>query len=166
MVYLEKNDVAVLATRVHLIDKDGKPLPDWQDDACNVSALQIKNFLFKDNCIAHPSVMGKTAIFRQYKYRYNQKYSEDYDLWLRLLADGLIIEKLPETLVLYRVLPTSETRFKKINVFYRLAKVKFRFLWPQIQKGRFTVFNAKLFLFGLADVVKAGGKEVKMLFKK
>lgn len=160
---LEKSGAAVLFTRVKLMDAGGKPLPPWQDDAANVAPQRIKNFLKSDNCLAHPTVMGKTTLFKKYGYRYNQKYSEDYDLWLRLLADGLRIEKLEEPLLLHRILPTSETRFKKVNLYYRLAKVKIRFLWPQIKKGRITAFTAGVFLHAVADLAKAGGKEIKAL---
>lgn len=163
---LEQSGAAVLFTRVKLIDAGGKPLPPWKDDADNVAPQRIKNFLKNDNCLAHPTVMGKTALFKKYGYRYNQKYSEDYDLWLRLLADGLRIEKLEEPLLLHRILPTSETRFKKVNLYYRLAKVKVRFLWPQVKKGRITTFTAGVFLHAVTDLAKAGGKEIKALLGK
>jgi glycosyltransferase involved in cell wall biosynthesis len=166
LLYLENNDVSVLATTVKLIDAAGNALPDWADDINNVTAIQIRKFLLKDNCLAHPTIIGKTDLFKQYKYRYSQKYSEDYDLWLHLLADGLTIQKLPQPLLLHRILPTSATRFKKINVYYRLAKVKFRFLWPQLKKGRLSPFLGRLFLFGLADMAKAAGKEIKGLVTK
>lgn len=164
--YLKQSVAAILATRVKLIDDEGKTLPDWEEDARNLSAHEIKSFLLKDNCIAHPTVMGKASLFKAYGYRYNQKYSEDYDLWLRLIADGLIIEKLAEPLLLHRILSTSATRAKKVNIYYRLAKVKFRFLWPQIKKGRFTSYHAKVVMYGLMDLIKAGGKEIKRLVAK
>ena len=163
---IDIGSAAVLATRVKLIDANTKPLPDWNDDVVNTSPQHIKNFLKSDNCIAHPTVMGRTALFKKYGYRYNQKYSEDYDLWLRILADGLCIEKLEEPLLLHRILPTSETRFKKVNLFYRLAKVKLRFLSAQIKKGHITAFNTAVFFHALADLAKAGGKELKAVLKR
>lgn len=163
---LEKEDVAMVATTVKLIDEEGNPLPDWKADVNNISLQNIKTYLLRDNCIAHPTVMGKTSVFRSYKYRFNQKYSEDYDLWLRLVADGKIIHKIDEPLLLHRILPTSATRFKKVNVFYRLAKVKFRFLWQQVSNGRLTSYQTKIFVHGMLDLIKAGGKEVKRLLAK
>lgn len=165
LAHLQNTGADLLATRVMLIDAEGRPLPDWPDDANNTSPERIKNFLRKDNCIAHPTVMAKASLFKKYGYRYNQKYSEDYDLWLRLLADGLRIEKLNEPLLLHRILPTSATRFKRVNVYYRLAKVKFRFLWPQIKKARLSTFTLSVLMYALADLVKAGGKEIKGLLK-
>ena len=161
LAFLKKSNAAIVASRVKLIGPDGKPLPDWKDDAENLTSEQIKRFSLRDNCVAHPTVFGWTDIFKKYKYRYNQKYSEDYDLWLRLFADGHRIEKIAEPLLLHRILPTSATRFKKINVYYRLGKVKFRFLWQQLKAGRLTRFHVSVFLFATRDFVMAAGKEIK-----
>jgi glycosyltransferase involved in cell wall biosynthesis len=166
LAFLEKANALLLFTRVNLIDAGGNSLPNWADDANNTTQEQIKSFLKKDNCLAHPTVMGKASVFKKYRYRYNQKYSEDYDFWLRCLADGLRLEKLPEPLLLHRILPTSATRFKKVNLYYRLAKVKFRFLWPQMKKRRLTTFNAGVLLYAMTDLVKAAGKEIKLLVAK
>ncbi len=166
VAYLENSDVAFLATRVKLIDVNGDSLPDWPDDAQNVSAKAIKRFLLKDNCIAHPSVIGRTKSFKKYQYKTNQKYSEDYDLWLRAIADGLTIEKLPEPLLLHRILPNSATRFKRVNIFFRLAKVKFRFLTAQPIVKQLGAYQRSLCLHACIDLLKAGGKELKSLFAK
>lgn len=164
--YLQKNNIAILATRANLINAAGNPLPAWSADEANVTFKNIRKFLLNNNCIPHPTVMGKTELFKHYKYHYNQKYSEDYDLWLRILADGLTIEKLDEPLLLHRILPSSATRFKKVNIFLRLAKVKFRFLWQEAKGLRLSRFMLSVFLFALLDLLKAAGKEVKDLLSK
>ena len=161
LAFLRKSDAAMVASTVKLVAADGQPLPEWKEDAANLTSEQIKRFSLRDNCVAHPTVFGRTDIFKKYKYRYNQKYSEDYDLWLRLFADGHRIEKMAEPLLLHRILPTSATRFKKINVYYRLGKVKFRFLWQQLKAGRLTSFHVAVFLFGMRDFFLAAGKEIK-----
>lgn len=177
LTFLTSNPlVELLATTVKLIDDQTRQLPDWEDDKRHTTAAQIRKFLPMNNCIAHPTVMGKASVFKKYKYQpdltgeykyvHNQKYSEDYDLWLRLAADGVIIEKLVEPLLLYRVLPTSITRFRKVNIFNRIANIKFRFLWQQIKQGRISVFMCIVFLYACFDLVKAAGKEVKALFTK
>lgn len=163
--FLSTNSVDLLATTVKLIDKDGRPLADWKDDIANTTACQIKKFLPKNNCIAHPTVMGRAKLFKKYKYVHNQKYSEDYDLWLRLSTDGGIIDKLPEQLLLYRIHPASLTRFKKVNIFYRLANVKFRFFWQQLKKGKLSFFNFSVFLYACLDLAKAVGKKLKAIVK-
>jgi glycosyltransferase involved in cell wall biosynthesis len=164
--YFEKSHIGILASTVQLIDENGNPLPDWEDDIQNITFLQIRNYLLKNNCLAHPTILGSASLFKKYKYQENQKYSEDYDLWLRIIADNLKIEKYPEPLLLHRILPNSATRFKKINVFFRLAKVKLRFLWSQVRKGYFSKYIVKIFLYALADLCRAAGKEIKGVFIK
>lgn len=164
--YLKVNPVAVLATRVSLIDANGDPLPDWQGEKNTITFADIKKYLPVNNCLAHPSVMAKAEIFKQYPYRENQKYSEDYDVWLRVVASGRRVEKLPEALLLHRILPTSATRFQKVNLFLRLAKVKFRFLAAQLNQRHLGKFEAVVFVHACLDLLKAAGKELKSLFSR
>lgn len=50
----------------------------------------------------HPSVMGKTAIFKENLYDIKFKHAEDYDLWTRLAFKGELAN-LEEVLLFYRV---------------------------------------------------------------
>ncbi|KRD07467.1 hypothetical protein ASE21_18450 [Flavobacterium sp. Root901] len=49
----------------------------------------------------HPSVMGKTAVFKENLYDIKYKHAEDYDLWTRLAFKGELAN-LEEVLLLYR----------------------------------------------------------------
>lgn len=164
--YVMENDSTFLATQVDLIDVNGLALPPWPADRHTRNSTEIKRHLLHDNCLAHPSVLGKAEIFKKYRYRRSQKYSEDYDLWLRLVADGFKIDKLNEPLLLHRILPTSATRFKKINVFLRLAKVKFRFAGYQLRKRKISGFTLRVMAYAFFDLIKASVKETKSLFSK
>jgi glycosyltransferase involved in cell wall biosynthesis len=166
LAYLQRTGAGIVASRVKLIDPEGNPLPDWPEDRDNVRPEHIRRYLRKSNCIAHPTVFGKTELFKRYPYHFGQKYSEDYDLWLRMAADKIRIEKMEEPLLLHRILPSSFTRSKKTNLFYGLAKVKFRFFMQQAKKGHLTPYVGSIFLFALVDLVKAAGKETKALFTK
>ncbi|RYZ27160.1 MAG: glycosyltransferase [Chitinophagaceae bacterium] len=159
--YLQTNKTDIVATCVQLIDNAGHSLPDWQEDRDRISPDEIRRYLPINNCIAHPTVMGRTALFQQYPYLSKQKYSEDYDLWLRLLAGGNYIHKIEEPLLLYRVLPTSFTRSKKTNLFYGLAKVKFQFVRQQAKRGNLNTFVLSVFVYACLDLLKAAGKEIK-----
>lgn len=165
--YLDANpEFVMLATCVILIDANGNRLSDWKEDITHLTYREIKDYLPVNNCLAHPSIMGLAHVFKKYKYRFNQKYSEDYDLWLRVTADKLKIEKLGEQYLQHRILPTSATRFKKVNVYYRIAKVKMRFFKQQLSKGNINGFVLKVFVFGIGDFVKGTGKQIKAIFRK
>lgn len=73
----------------------------------NITTLPVSNedIRFKiivETPFAHPTVIGKKAIFR--KYEYNQlPASQDYDLWSRISIDeGVKFGNLPQALLLYR----------------------------------------------------------------
>ena len=51
--------------------------------------------------MAHPTVFGLAHIFKKYKYR--NVPAEDYDLWARMLMDGVNIGNVPKSLLEYRV---------------------------------------------------------------
>ncbi len=164
--YLQLNkEVEILATVVTLIDENENVSGTWNSDMNNVSAKDIRKELPKDNCIAHPTVMGKTEIFRKYKFNQTQSTGEDYDLWLRMAADNIIIHKLSEPLLRHRILSDSFTRTRHQNVFWKIAKIKIKFSWQQIKKGKLNMFIIKTFLYGCMDLLKGVGKSFKNLFR-
>lgn len=160
--HLRKNPkVDVVATQVSLINEAGNDIGFWDDDVNHSDAKSIKKFLPVNNCIAHPTVMGKKEIFMQYRYNPVQKLSEDYDLWLRMAADGKIIDKIPQPLLRHRILQTSFTRTRNVNVFYKIAAVKWLFVKEQLGRGKMNGFIFHTLLCSLTDLIKGTGKIVK-----
>lgn len=160
--YLEAHpEVSVLATRVSLINEQDEPIGYWEADQQNIEPEQIRAFLPKDNCLAHPSIMAKAELLKRYKYRTEQSQAEDYDLWLRLAADGVVIHKLPEAFVQHRIVHNSFTRSRQQNVFRKLAKTKFRFVSYAFGQGRWNGFVWKSFGYACMDQIKAIGKTLK-----
>ena len=163
--YLQLNkEVEILATVVTLIDEKGIVSGTWHSDINNLSEKNIRKELPKDNCIAHPSIMGNTSVFKKYKFSQIQSIGEDYDLWLRMAADNIIIHKLSEPLLQHRILSGSFTRTRHQNVFWKIAKIKIRCSWQQFKKGKLNVFIIKTFLYGWMDLLKGLGKNIKNLF--
>ncbi len=119
------------------------------------------------NCIAHPSVMMKTSIAKKYQYNLQQKNIEDYDLWLRLIADGHKIEKVPEKLLLYRVHETSITGsiLRKVNPFYKQFHCKRKFLAERLAHGKWGSFENKVLATTLYNGLLGTGKEMKKALK-
>jgi hypothetical protein len=107
--------------------------------------------------------MGRTAVYQQYQYAATQKNVEDYDLWLRLAADGHVIEKLDNVLLLYRVHKQSVTsvHLQKGNTFWKLYTCKKRYLRQRIRSGKFNGFDARVSAWMLFDLARAPLKTIK-----
>lgn len=63
----------------------------------------IQANLLLGSSLIHPSIMGRTEIFKQYKYDPIKEPAEDYDLFTRLAASGKQLANLEEALLIYRV---------------------------------------------------------------
>jgi glycosyltransferase involved in cell wall biosynthesis len=59
--------------------------------------------LLFDVPLAHPAVVGRSAIFKHLRYDSNFKHAEDYDLWQRAWAAGCKITNIGDLVLNYRV---------------------------------------------------------------
>ncbi len=135
--YLENNTtVSVVATRISFINSEGEITGKWGDDTKYAEEKSIRYAMAFSNCIAHPSVMIRSEVYKKYKYKTYQKSAEDWDLWLRIFADGKKIHKLDEELLNYRIHPQSIMSGEKKNTTLqqRLIKTKCVFLIHQLPK--------------------------------
>lgn len=167
--WLEKNTATViLATQIIFINEHDEPTGNWPLDMQCVTAKQIKKAMLWQSCIAHPSVMMRTEIIQQYNYSAQQKHSEDYDLWLQVLSDGHIIEKIPEQLLQYRVHTASITGsiHRKKNPFFTNYTTKRKFLLSRIKQFKFGFFELQLIGTTIFDALMGIGKAIKQLLKK
>jgi len=99
--FMERNtEVAVVGTAAALIDQHnrviGAPRRSAFDD------LSIKWRLITSNCIVHPATMLRARVVREYRYAADYPVAQDYELWLRLAANGFCLANLPEVLLLNR----------------------------------------------------------------
>jgi glycosyltransferase involved in cell wall biosynthesis len=156
---------AVVASKVELINEQGKPIGYWKEDNAHSSLQEIREFLPVNNCIAHPSIMARTSIMKEMTYMDHQPGAEDYDLWLRVCAKGLEIHKIPEVLLEHRILPSSVTRGRQDNVFYRLAATKGRFVWQQLGEGKISEFLLMVAMQACADLFRGTAKQFKKTFR-
>ncbi|RLA87462.1 MAG: hypothetical protein DRG40_00235 [Deltaproteobacteria bacterium] len=152
--YMEKNSsCSVVATRIALIDNKGNIIGYWREDIKTTQYYEIRNFLPRKNCIAHPTVMIKTAIAKKYTYNENQPYAQDYDLWLRLCSNGERIEKINEVLLYHRIHPISVTYLTISSGAERKnIKTKAIFLRDKIKTRKLTFFDLRVFIFLLQDL--------------
>ncbi|MEP7168919.1 MAG: glycosyltransferase [Bacteroidota bacterium] len=63
----------------------------------------VKIQLFKNNSLAHPSVMMRNDMFQKFQLSYNEKlqYAQDYELWVQCCR-YFKVYNIPEVLVRYR----------------------------------------------------------------
>lgn len=166
--WLEKySTTAVVGCHVSFINDTGTVTGQWKEDLQTSNYQSIRKKMVWENCIAHPTVMMRSNVIRQYGYHQNQKNTEDYDLWLRMLADGNIIEKVPERLLLYRVHEASVTGsiLRKSNPFFKKYNCKRRFLWNGIINLKWGLFETKVLFTAIHDVVMGIGKNIKAIIK-
>lgn len=164
--FSENPEARVLATTIVLVNEKNEITGEWKDDVQHTTPGEIRRFLPFNNCIAHPTIMIDAGLIQQYRYDPSQKLSEDYDLWLRLTADGHTIYKLKEPLLRHRILSTSFTRTTGKNLFFKLMKVKWRFGVRQLMKGNINGFVIKTMLLSVWDGIKGTGKQVKNMLRK
>jgi glycosyltransferase involved in cell wall biosynthesis len=167
--WLEKNPkTAIVATQIIFINELDESTGNWPLDMQSITAAQIKKAMLWQSCIAHPSVLMRSEIIKQYRYSTYQKHSEDYDLWLQILSDGNVIEKVPEQLLKYRVHTASVTAsiHRKKNPFFTNYNTKRKFLLHRIQQFKFGLFELKLVFTTIHDLLMGIGKVIKQLLKK
>lgn len=136
------NHFAGTAGWTELVDENGEMKGTWEDDRKFNTPKELTGILPQKNVIAHPTVMLRANVLKKYKYNEQQKHSQDWDLWLRFFADGLLIEKMTEVVLQYRVHSSSvtslhrdKTAFQKINETYT------HYLW---QVKTWNEFNKKV----------------------
>lgn len=163
----EHINTAAVAGWVNFIDEAGEDKGVWALDRKTNTAAAIKKALLKENCIAHPSVMIRTEVLQQYLYNPKQRHIEDYDLWLRMCADGLAIEKVQQPVLLYRVHAASVTgtKLKQNNFFFKHFNCKRKFISARLASFKINGFVCRVFLFMCMDLIMGFGKTIKNTFK-
>lgn len=114
------------------LDLVGGQVLEFENDVSDVSGKrsvpaehgEIAAFLKKRNAFNHPTVMfKKSSVLKAGNYR-GRHLVEDYDLWLRMLADGCRFLNLPDTLVCMRVSPGMYDRRGGIEYFRSLKDLE------------------------------------------
>jgi hypothetical protein len=148
----------MVTSKAKLIDSEGNFL------TFSRNYYNIKELLKIDNIIFHSSVLFKKQdIIELNKYRIFVKYSEDYDLWLRMIANNYAISKINEPLLYYRVQAQSITQssIRKSNFYLNKVKVKIRFLRNCVPKTTFNFFIFSILISLLFDLMMGIAKMFK-----
>jgi glycosyltransferase involved in cell wall biosynthesis len=150
---------------IEFIDENGNSKGIWKDDRKCITNEQIKKLLPRRNCIAHPSVMIKKKIFDEFKYNETQLHSQDWDLWLRLADHEKIIDKVSETILLYRVHQKSTTRLSNKGFALKKMQQSYKLYLDSIEESRRnSPFNRKVRQAFLFNSVKLFLSRIKRSF--
>lgn len=162
--FQENPEVAVVDCVQTLMDENGHPL--GKTNSRVVKSADIYDTLPKTNCLGHPSVMVRGDLLRQYGYR-NVAY-EDYDLWLRMAADGLQIRKLEQPLLRFREHGKSITGVDHAGArhFQKVVETKVFYLSELTFTARFKGFNMRVAGWLLRDLAIHSYKRLKLAAKR
>ncbi len=160
--YLKQHpECGVVASRVILVDEEGRSQGRWDDDWNNITSMQIRNFLPRANCIGNSSVMLRADLLRGCGYICQPGVTEDYDLWLRLAADGVCFAKLEKQLLYYRLTPGSLTSQQLgFPSEYQQIRSKKHFLAKSLRQNRWGRFAWQVTLSLGRDLVRLLAKKV------
>jgi glycosyltransferase involved in cell wall biosynthesis len=148
-------DILCVGTQLKIIDEFGKLVRYTRFPE---SSNQIREMMKIRNVVAHPSVMfRKEAVLMAGSYRSFFDGAEDYDLWLRLMKFGEIIN-IHEPLTSYRIHASQETRRNReyqqemdsITRFYALEES----LTPNALKGNNLKSIVRFGNFRLTNLLK------------
>lgn len=162
VAYLEAHPrCAVVAVKIRLISPEGEGRGVWESDARTTSFDQIRRRLPRGNCVPHPGVMIRTSVLRRYRYR-ERRSAQDYDLWLRLCADGQPIEKIDEPLLDYRLHADSVSSRRRESRSGAEVEIEIRrlFLRDRLVRGRFGRFDWLVLAHLFKDAVRLGKRRL------
>ena len=80
----------------------------WANSVLAPEAIRLA--IFRESPLPHPSVMFRTDLVRRFGGYRQGNFPEDYELWLRWLAAGVVMAKLPETLLVWNDPPGRLSR--------------------------------------------------------
>ena len=135
--FLNKNpETGVVATLVkfHSLTSKGLGLSeyvDWQNSL--ISWHEIFHNRFVESPIVHPSTMIRRSVLEAFDSWSQGNFPEDYELWLRLISNGVKIAKIPEELLVWidsdERLTRKDSRYS-IDAFYQM-KTRYLSSWIQ-----------------------------------
>jgi len=102
---------------------------DWINSLIDPDAIALNRFV--ESPIAHPSVMFRRELFEDYGAYRDGSFPEDYELWLRWMANGVKAGKVDEELVTWNDPPHRLSRTDdrySIDAFYA-TKAEYLFKW-------------------------------------
>ncbi len=102
---------------------------DWINELIEPDDIALNRFV--ESPFAHPSVMFRRKLFEEFGAYRDGPFPEDYELWLRWMANGVKAGKIDEKLLTWNDPPDRLSRTDErysIDAFYK-TKAKYLFQW-------------------------------------
>jgi len=154
--FLEKNpDIGVIGTAIKF-DTPAYAIRKYKENHQDIK----KDFLFS-NAVAHPTIIMRKRIIDQYGgYDESFLFSEDLELWLRFLKNGVKFYNLQESLLVYSIARRKKSRRDRVFIFK--ARLKHCVGIFGINKG-----IASILVYGVISIIPSVLYEfLKSIFEK
>ena len=93
--YMENNkDVDLLFSWVYFIDENDSILKEFKPVKEKVRNLKI--YFFKEHLLVHPTLIAKSKVLKKNIFDENQKRSQDFELWMRLMTKNYKFDIIDE----------------------------------------------------------------------
>ena len=91
------------------------------------SSAEVRRALMHGNCFGLSTTMGRAEIFNRLRFDPSLSVAEDYDLWTRMVQDGLSLANLPDSLIRYRWHPQQASRAKGARLDHATRRIRGRY---------------------------------------
>ncbi len=143
-------NVDLLFSWVYIIDEHGKILKEFKPDKYKFA--EIKKYFFIEHLTAHPSMMVKSNILKSLKYDEKLIRSQDYDFWIRCMANNYAFDVIEKFLLKYRVpMEDYKQRIKKQFKYSKYSVIALwknkKYFWKNIYFWKKFFWNLSMMLF-------------------
>jgi glycosyltransferase involved in cell wall biosynthesis len=123
--FIEKNkEIDLLFSWVYFIDENNNIIKEFKPKI----GKNLRKEFFRKHLFVHPTLLVKSEVLRQNKYRENLRNSQDTELWMRLIAKNYKFEILEHFLLKYRI-PNRRNIKKRIEKQWRYSKYSILAYW-------------------------------------
>ncbi|HII59462.1 TPA: glycosyltransferase family 2 protein [Methanocaldococcus jannaschii] len=145
--YMENNrDIDLLFSWVYFIDENGNILKEFKPEKYKFK--EIKKYFFKEHLTVHPSMMVKSKILKKLKYDEKLIRSQDYDFWIRCIANDYKFDIIEEFLLKYRI-PNRDNYLSRIKKQKLYSYYTLKTHWKNKKHFCNNVYFWKVFFYSL-----------------
>jgi glycosyltransferase involved in cell wall biosynthesis len=93
----------------------------------------IYNYRFVESPFAHPSVMFRKSLVENFGGYSTGSLPEDYELWLRWMASGVVMDKIPEVAIRWRDYEKRLSRNHENYAAKAFDKIRFKYMAEHLE---------------------------------